>query len=124
MKIKQIKFPTPLTEIKDIENDNIDVIVELEDGFSYTVVVTTPKNLMWYMNKENLNYIPASSLEIIVSSLTETNIYQAIENFSQGDAFWLKLYYLTSISKDVFDHEKIDKELQDIKRFNDELEKY
>lgn len=104
MKIKQIKCPTPLTEIKDIENDNIDVIVELEDGFSY--------------------YIPASSLEIIVSSLTETNIYQAIENFSQGDAFWLKLYYLTSVSKDVFDLEKIDKQLQDIKRFNDELEKY
>ncbi|MEC0211374.1 hypothetical protein ABEX47_31235 [Paenibacillus ehimensis] len=124
MKIKQIKFPTPLTEIKDIENDNIDVIVELEDGFSYTVVVTTPKNLMWYMKKENLNYIPASSLEIIVSSLTEANIYQAIENFSQGDAFWLKLYYLTSVSKDVFDLEKIDKQLQDIKRFNDELEKY
>lgn len=69
---------------------------------------------MWYMNKENLNYIPASSLEI----------YQAIENFSQGDAFWLKLYYLTSVSKEVFDLEKIDKQLQDIKRFNDELEKY
>ena len=43
MEIKEISFltPTAVEEIKDIENDNLDVFVELEDGYTCTVVVGT-----------------------------------------------------------------------------------
>ncbi|WP_214481729.1 hypothetical protein [Bacillus sp. SM2101] len=53
MKIKNIEFPTALEKVKDIEDDNIDVFVELEDGMTYTLVVATPKNLLnkWTRNK-------------------------------------------------------------------------
>jgi hypothetical protein len=45
MLVKSISFPTYLKDITDIENDNIDVFVEVEDGYTYTVVVATPKNI-------------------------------------------------------------------------------
>ena len=41
MLIKSISFPTYLEDITDIENSNIDVFVELEDAYTYTVVVAT-----------------------------------------------------------------------------------
>ena len=39
MKIKRIEF---LEEIKDINNDSIDVLIEIEDGYQYIVGVGTP----------------------------------------------------------------------------------
>ena len=73
MKINKIEYPTPLSQINDIESDNIDVLVELEDDFTYTLVVTTPRNLEWYMHKEKQNYIHAAPPMIIVQALTEEN---------------------------------------------------
>lgn len=109
MKIKDIKFPTPLSEIKDIENDNIDVSIELEDGIVYTVVVSTPKNLIWYMEKENKNYIEASPPDIIVRTLTEENIREAVESYAEGDGYWLKLYYLAGVKEGVFETKNLNK---------------
>ena len=43
MLIKTITF---IDEIKDVFNDNIDVGVEFEDGYSYTIVVGTPADLL------------------------------------------------------------------------------
>ncbi len=43
MTIRKIIYPTPLDEIVDPFNDNIDVLVELDDGNCYTTVVITPK---------------------------------------------------------------------------------
>lgn len=60
MKIVNITFPTYLSSIENIENDNIDVFVELEDGVTYTMVVATPRNYYWYMDKEGLDYMPPS----------------------------------------------------------------
>lgn len=40
-----IFYPTPLSEIHDITNDNIDICVQADNGKRYTFVVTTPKNL-------------------------------------------------------------------------------
>lgn len=44
MLIKKISFPIPLKRVDDIYDDNLDVFVELEDGFEYSVTVGTPKN--------------------------------------------------------------------------------
>ena len=52
MRIKNIRYPSPLSEVKDIENDNIDVFVETDDGMTYTFVITTPNNYYWYMDKQ------------------------------------------------------------------------
>ena len=58
MLIKSISFPTYLEDIKDVENDNIDVFVELENDndYTYTVTVATAKNLESLINKKKLNY--------------------------------------------------------------------
>lgn len=41
MLIKSISFPTYLEVNTDIENSNIDVFVELEDGYIYILVIPT-----------------------------------------------------------------------------------
>lgn len=94
MKIKRINFPTSLQKVENIKDDNIDVFVELDDGFTYTLVVGTPKNLETLMEKENIEYLPAMPPMIIVKELTEENIRKALDTFLDNNAYWLKLYYL------------------------------
>jgi hypothetical protein len=52
MLVKNISFVLPnlLEEIQDIENYNVDIFVELEDGFNYTLVVATA-NLLSLLEK-------------------------------------------------------------------------
>lgn len=107
MNIVKISYPTPLEKVKDIYNDNIDVFVELEDGETYTFVVTTPSNLNWYMENNNQEFIEAGAHDIIVKSLTEENIYEAIKTYAQGDGYWMKLLYLSGLGKGVFDIHKL-----------------
>ena len=52
MLVKKISCPTLLEEIPDIEDNNIDVFVELEDGYTHTVVIATAKNIVSLMDKE------------------------------------------------------------------------
>ncbi len=42
---------THLNKIEDVYNSNIEVFITLEDGFSLTIVVGTPKNLEFLMEK-------------------------------------------------------------------------
>ena len=121
MEIKSIIYPVPLSEVKDIFNDNIDVFVKLEDGNSYSVVVTTPKNIMEYMENNYLGYIPASHPKIIVKSLTEENIYEAIKSYSEENAFWLKLLYITGGGETSLDIEYINKVIAEIEKSNEEI---
>ncbi len=121
MKIVSISYPVSLSKVEDIFNDNIDVFIKLEDGICYSVVVTTPLNIMKYMEDEGLEYVPASHPKIIVKSLTEDNIYQAIRSYSEENAFWLKLLYITGGGATSLDIEYIDKAIDEIKKFNEEL---
>ena len=99
MKIIKIEYPTELSKIEDIENDNIDVFVTLEDGRTYVVYVGTPKNLVWRMDKEELDYVPAGCPDIIVRKLTHENIKKALEDYTKDDAYDLKYNYLSHIIK-------------------------
>ncbi|MRN53484.1 hypothetical protein [Paenibacillus monticola] len=121
MKVSKIEYPTVLSKIADIDNNNIDVFIELEDGTRITVVVSTPDNLRSYMDKENLNFISATQPDIIVKSLTEDNIKQAIENYAEGDAFWLKLLFVASVDREFIDMDRINQCLNKIKKENHEL---
>ena len=118
MKIKKISYAEPLSKIKDIENDNIDVFVEDDKGMVYTFVVTTPKNYYWYMDKEGLDFIPASPPDIIVKSLTEENIKQAIESYLEEDGYWFKVYYLSGERTSAFDMNLMDDMISEKRKVN------
>ncbi|GAB6085223.1 hypothetical protein [Alkaliphilus crotonatoxidans] len=96
MLVKKISFPTSLKKIKDIQDDNIDVFVELDDGYTYSVVVITQKNLLTQMNKSNKDFVEPSCPLIIVRELTEVIIKEAIQAYAEGDAYWIKLNHLST----------------------------
>jgi hypothetical protein len=93
MLIKSISFSTYLEDITDIESRNIDVFVELEDDYTYTVVVATAKNIESLMDKDKINYFEPGYSFIIVKKLTKEIITEAIEAYASDDAYWLKLYH-------------------------------
>lgn len=95
MLIKSISFPSYLEDITDIENSNIDVFVELEDNYTYTVVVATAKKIESLMDKEKMNYFEPGHPFIIVKNLTEEIITKTIQAYASDDAYWLKLYHFT-----------------------------
>ncbi|OXM15593.1 hypothetical protein [Paenibacillus herberti] len=121
MRIMNIEYPTSLEKIEDINNDNIDVVVTLEDGVSYVIVVSTPQNYHWYMDKEEINYIPPSPPNVVVRSLTEENIRSAVEAFATNEAYWLKLYFLMGSNNGIFDMLSINKMLDEIKKSNAQI---
>ena len=63
MKIKRIEFAH---EITDPHMDNLDVLVENEDGYTYTIVVSTPGDLLDQMEQEKINFIMPDTPKIIV----------------------------------------------------------
>lgn len=54
MKIKRIEFAY---EITDSYINNLDVLVENENGYKYTIVVSTPVDLLDQMEQEKINFI-------------------------------------------------------------------
>ena len=101
-------------QIEDLEDDNIDVFVELEDGTECVVVVSTPKNYYWYMKKEGLDYY-CGSPNIIVRKLTEENIMRAISEYAREDAYSLK-YYHSYRGVDIETLNRVLRGQEDIKR--------
>lgn len=88
MKIKRIEFAH---EITDSHMDNLDVFVENEDGYTYTIVVSTPGDLLDQMEQEKINFIMPDTPKIIVKKLTEQIVREAIEAYAENDGYWLKL---------------------------------
>ena len=82
--------------IRDRYNDNLDVFVELEDGSEYCVIVGTPKNILYLMDKDGMNFSEAGIPFIIVRKLTFNIIKEAIESYAEGNAKWLKLYHFAA----------------------------
>lgn len=121
MKILDISYNMPLSEIDDIENDNIDVFVEIDDGTAYTFTAITPKNFYWYMDKEELDFFPIGTPYIIVRQLTDEIIRSAIQKALDDEiwqnAYWLKLYHLAG----NFDIKMMDQMIEKIKIANKEI---
>lgn len=115
MEIRSITFPTPLSNINNIDNDNIDVFVELENGMVLTLVVTTPLNILDYMDKNDKGFLEAGPPDIIVKSLTEENIFDAIKAYGKDNGYWLKQYYLTGIGDDGFTIEDLDNRMEKVR---------
>jgi hypothetical protein len=88
MKIKRIEFAH---EIRDPYMDHVDVFVENEDGYTYTIVVTTPGDLVDQMEQEKINFIIPDTPKIIVKKLTEQIVREAVQAYAENDGYWLKL---------------------------------
>ena len=95
MLVKKMSFvnSTALEEIEDIENDNLDVFVELENGYTYTIVIATAKNIVSLMDKEKTNFFGPGHPFIIVKKLTKEIIEEAVKAYAEDDAYWLKYYH-------------------------------
>ena len=96
MKIKEIKYLTPST---DIINYCLDVFVVLEDNyctneFSYVLEVTTPQFISAFMKKSKSDFLEPGYPYIIVSKLTDEIIQAAIQAYidTEDDSYWFKLY--------------------------------
>jgi len=96
MLIKSIRFEPELEDIEKIDDDNIDAIIELDDGYEYIVPVVTHKNLLSLIDKEGSDFLFPMDPMIVVKELTMENIERAIKAYAKEDAFWLKLYHLAS----------------------------
>jgi hypothetical protein len=68
-----IFYPTPLEEIKDITNDNIDVCVKTEEE-AYTFVVATIENLKSSVWMDKRGFVKPSAPVLVVETLTKESI--------------------------------------------------
>ena len=86
MKIIKIRM---IYDWKDInaENDNIDVFVETDDGYNYTLSLATGKIIQFLMDKEEMDYYGPGYPFIIVNKLTPKIIEQAVKDFAEGEEF-------------------------------------
>lgn len=92
LKIKKIFYPTLLSLTRDEYNDNIDVIIELNDGSLTTIVVSTPKNLIWQMEKENLDFLPLGEPQLIVSKIDKAIIENALYEYVKDEQLFKRLF--------------------------------
>jgi hypothetical protein len=98
--IKRIKYLRYCEDIMEIEHSNIDITfeiditVELDDGSTYIVSLTTPKNLEYLMDQNHMNYFEPVYPRIIIKSLTKDIIIETIKAYvKKNDGYWLKLYH-------------------------------
>lgn len=71
MKVKSINFLSPLENIYDIFDYNMDVSVNLGNGQNYVVVVGTPKNLLKLMENEKSDFLSPEDPIVIVKKMTK-----------------------------------------------------
>lgn len=91
MKVFSIEYPTSLEKC-DRLNDNIDVFVKLENGNSYCITVATSD---WICDRVGTKYLPSGAPDIIVKELEYKLIEEAINEYAEGDAYWLRVYSMS-----------------------------
>ena len=87
----EIFFPTPLTEIEDPTNANIDVCVRTNEGMDYTLVFITPDNLKSLMESNNEAYIHPDFKFIVINQISEDVITAVIKEIAK-DSYLLQQY--------------------------------
>lgn len=87
----EIFFPTPLTEIEDPTNANIDVCVRTTEEKDYTLVFITPDNLKSLMESNNEAYIHPDFKFIVINQISEDVITAVIKEIAK-DSYLLQQY--------------------------------
>ena len=59
----------------------VEVLVTLENNFTYDITILTPKYLTWLMSKDKVNFIEPGFSFIIVKKLTGAIIRKIIQIF-------------------------------------------
>ena len=85
MKIKRIEF---IKAIRDVYNENIDVLGENENGYKYIISVGTPQDLLEKMNQEKVNYVLTWHPKYHRKKLTKDIITEAIEAYAENTGYW------------------------------------
>ena len=86
-----IIFPTAFDGI-NLDNDNMDVLVQTENGKQYTFVVATPDNVKYLMKKDNVPFLKPGLPFLFVEKLTETNIRMVVESLLEEDEQLIRVY--------------------------------
>jgi len=95
-----------LTELDDIYNANVEVFVTLENDYELTIIVGTPQNLQYQMEKEYENFYSPGLPWIIVQKLTKEIIEEAILAYYHDlpNAYWLQLcHFALDFDPSLFD---------------------
>ena len=95
MKIKKIDFDFDFNELKDIDDNCIDVNVTLDDGRTYIVQLITHQCLLSSMQEDKVNFVYPVAPSIVVKELTKETIEDAIKYYvEEDDGYWLKFCHL------------------------------
>lgn len=110
MKVKNIHIIYDWEGI-DSENDNIDVLFDADDGYSYIFSFATPKNVQFLMDEKKMNYYGPNYPLIFVNKLTPEIIEQTVKAFAEKDGgYWVKFYHFGGssgmIDESIFDQLK------------------
>lgn len=95
-----------LRDLEDPFNSNVEVFVTFEDGLMVTIIVGTPKNIEYLMEKDQVNFYGPGLPWIIVKELTVETIHEVIQGYMDDcpNGYWLKLYYFwNELDITVFD---------------------
>ena len=87
----EIFYPTPIAEIEDPTNANIDVCVRTNEGKDYTLVFITPDNLKSLMESNNEAYIHPDFKFIVINQISEDVITAVIKEIAK-DSYLLQQY--------------------------------
>ena len=68
----EIFYPTPLAEIEDPTNANIDVCVRTNEGNDYTLIFITPDNLKFLMESNDEPYIHPDFKFIVIKQILKS----------------------------------------------------
>lgn len=80
----EIFYPTPLAEIEDPTNANIDVCVRTNEGNDYTLIFITPDNLKFLMESNEEPYIHPDFKFIVIKQISEDVIITAIKEIAKN----------------------------------------
>lgn len=79
----EIFYPTPLAEIENPTNANIDVCVRTNEEKDYTLVFITPDNLKSLMESNDEPYIHPDFKFIVIKQISEDVIIAAIKEITK-----------------------------------------
>ena len=91
IKVISIEYPTPMKNC-NIKNDNIDIFVKLENGNKYCITLTT---IDWISNHVGERHLPSGSPDLIVKELQNQVIEDAVKEYSEDDAYWLRVFSMS-----------------------------
>lgn len=91
IKVISIDYPVTIDSCDQL-NDNIDVFVKLENGNQYCVTVAT---VDWICNSVGKRYLPSGGPDIIVKKLNRQLIEEAINEYAEEDAYWLRVFSMS-----------------------------